>query len=141
MVSYNDYDREILSERPPLYDDDGYEMSSEDDEDGEAQAAANEFYPYNDVKIEGSYSSTNIVGAHTLIDRRRTPGTIDVRRRPAGPSNTFSGIYIQDTDGTHHTCSHDGTKGEEHIVAHEASLNETEWRSHMDTDCDAGDAE
>lgn len=32
-------------------------MSSEDDEDGEAQAAANEFYPYNDVKIEGSYST------------------------------------------------------------------------------------
>ena len=54
MISYNDYDREILSERPPLYDDDGYEISSEDDEDGEAQAAANEFYPYNDVKIEGS---------------------------------------------------------------------------------------
>jgi len=36
-----------------LYDEDGYEMDSEDDEDGEALAAANEFYPYNDVRMEG----------------------------------------------------------------------------------------
>jgi len=28
-------------------------MDSEDDEDGEALLAANEFYPYNDVRIEG----------------------------------------------------------------------------------------
>jgi hypothetical protein len=27
-------------------------MDSEDDENGEALAAANEFYPYNDVRIE-----------------------------------------------------------------------------------------
>jgi hypothetical protein len=53
-ITYNEhYERTIISERPTLYDEDGYEMDSEDDEDGEALAAANEFYPYNDVRMEG----------------------------------------------------------------------------------------
>lgn len=30
-------------------------MASDDDEEGEALATANEFYPYNDVRIEGEY--------------------------------------------------------------------------------------
>lgn len=54
MITYNEhYERTIISERPMLYDEDGYEMDSEDDEDGEALAAANEFYPYSDVRMEG----------------------------------------------------------------------------------------
>lgn len=51
-IDYNGFQREIISERPPLFDDDGYEMSSDEDEEGEALATANEFYPYNDVRIE-----------------------------------------------------------------------------------------
>ncbi len=52
-ITYNDiYERDIISERPLLYDEDGYEIESEDDEDGTALAEASEFYPYSDVRIE-----------------------------------------------------------------------------------------
>lgn len=58
-IVYNEvFERDIISERPNLFDEDGYEMDSEDDEDGEALAAANEFYPYNDVRIEGQNCSS-----------------------------------------------------------------------------------
>lgn len=53
-----------------LYDEDGYEIDSEDDEDGEALAAANEFYPYNDVRMEGQkkpYPTLSAYGSNLVV--------------------------------------------------------------------------
>jgi hypothetical protein len=54
-ITHAGYERQIVSERPVLYDDDGYEIDSGDDDEGTqaALAAANESYPYSEVKIEG----------------------------------------------------------------------------------------
>ena len=53
-ITHAGYERDIISRRPTLYDDDGFEVDSEDDEEGAqaALAAAADFYPYSDVRIE-----------------------------------------------------------------------------------------
>lgn len=113
-------------------------MSSEDDEDGEAQATANEFYPYNEVKIEGILLILLHLRQHDLT-LLRTPSTVDVCGRLTRPPFTFKSIHLQNTHRTYDARTHDGTKGKERAVAHEASADETKWRSHMDTDGYAGD--
>lgn len=57
-ITHAGYERAIISQRPPVYDDDGYEIDSEDDDESAqaARAAAVEFYPYSEVKIEGNHS-------------------------------------------------------------------------------------
>lgn len=53
-INHAGFDRYIISQNPPLVDEEGYEVDSEDD-DERAQAAlasAVEFDPYADVKIE-----------------------------------------------------------------------------------------
>ncbi|KFY21926.1 hypothetical protein V493_06981 [Pseudogymnoascus sp. VKM F-4281 (FW-2241)] len=79
-ITYNEYyERTIISERPMLYDEDGYEMDSEDDEDGEALAAANEFYPYNDVRMEellAPLTSVTDLPNHPTLSRPFTSKTL-----------------------------------------------------------------
>ena len=53
-IAHAGFERDIISRKPTVYDDDGFEIDSED-EDEEAQAAlaaAAEFYPYADIKLE-----------------------------------------------------------------------------------------
>ena len=53
-IEHAGFYRDIISRNPPLVDEDGYEVDSEDD-DERAQAAstaAAEFNPYANVKIE-----------------------------------------------------------------------------------------
>jgi hypothetical protein len=53
-ITHAGFERDIISRRPPLYDEDGFEIDSEDDDEGvqAALAAAAEFYPYSEIKIE-----------------------------------------------------------------------------------------
>ncbi|RDL42015.1 Uncharacterized protein BP5553_01994 [Venustampulla echinocandica] len=56
-IEHAGYHREIISRNPPLIDDDGYEVDTEDDDDVDSAqariaAAAAEFDPYAEVKIE-----------------------------------------------------------------------------------------
>lgn len=53
-INHAGFDREIISRNPPLIDEDGYEVDSEDDDERAHAAivAAAEFDPYADVKIE-----------------------------------------------------------------------------------------
>lgn len=53
-IEHAGYFRDIISRNPPLVDEDGYEVDSEDDDERAeaARAAAAEFDPYADVKIE-----------------------------------------------------------------------------------------
>lgn len=79
-IIYNEhYQRDIISERPRLVDEDGYDMDSEDDDDGEALAAANEFYPYNDVRIEellAPLTSVTELPNHPTLSRPFTSKTL-----------------------------------------------------------------
>ena len=49
------FQREIISQNVKLYDDEGFEVDSEDDDDRAQTAVANatEFDPYTGVRIEG----------------------------------------------------------------------------------------
>ncbi|KAH8598802.1 RXT2-like protein [Bisporella sp. PMI_857] len=53
-IKHAGYEREIISRNPPIVDEDGYEVDSDDDDETaqDAVAAAAEFDPYADVKIE-----------------------------------------------------------------------------------------
>lgn len=53
-ITHAGFERDIISRRPTLYDDDGFEVDSEDDEEGAqaALAASADFYPYSDIRIE-----------------------------------------------------------------------------------------
>jgi hypothetical protein len=53
-ITHAGFERDIISRRPTLYDDDGFEIDSDDDDEG-AQAAllaAADFYPYSEIRIE-----------------------------------------------------------------------------------------
>ncbi|PQE25518.1 rxt2 protein [Rutstroemia sp. NJR-2017a BBW] len=54
-IEYAGYTRDIISRKPPLVDEDGYEIGSDEDEErAEAIAMENaEFDPYADIKLEG----------------------------------------------------------------------------------------
>ncbi|RQM06136.1 hypothetical protein DH86_00003367 [Scytalidium sp. 3C] len=53
-IEHAGFYREIISRKPPLIDEDGYEVDSEDDDERaeSAMIAAAEFDPYADVRIE-----------------------------------------------------------------------------------------
>ena len=53
-IEHAGFHRDIISRNPLLVDEDGYEVDSEDDDERAqaAIAAATEFDPYADVKIE-----------------------------------------------------------------------------------------
>jgi RXT2-like, N-terminal len=53
-IEHAGFHREIISRNPPLVDEDGYEVDSDDDDERAqaAIAAAAEFDPYADVRIE-----------------------------------------------------------------------------------------
>lgn len=58
-IEHAGYQRDIISHNPPLVDEDGYEVDSDDD-DPRAQAAilaAAEIDPWSGVKIEGMRNS------------------------------------------------------------------------------------
>jgi hypothetical protein len=58
-IEHAGFYRDIISRNPPLVDEDGYEVDSEDDDERAqaAMAAAAEFDPYADVKIESKTCS------------------------------------------------------------------------------------
>lgn len=53
-ISHAGFERDIVCRKPTVYDDDGFEIDSDyEDEDAQAAlAAAAEFYPYAGVKLE-----------------------------------------------------------------------------------------
>ncbi|KAL3420763.1 hypothetical protein PVAG01_07208 [Phlyctema vagabunda] len=53
-IEHAGFQRDIISRNPPVIDEDGYEVDSEDDDDRAQVAIANaaEFDPYTDVRIE-----------------------------------------------------------------------------------------
>ena len=58
-IEHAGFYRDIISRNPQLVDEDGYEVDSEDDDERAqaAIAAAAEFDPYTDVKIESTNTS------------------------------------------------------------------------------------
>lgn len=56
-IEHAGYQRDIISRNPPLIDEDGYEVDSDDDDERAqaAIAAATELDPYSGVKIEGTH--------------------------------------------------------------------------------------
>lgn len=54
-IEHAGYQRDVISRNPPLIDEDGYEVDSDDDDERAqaAIAAATELDPYSGVKIEG----------------------------------------------------------------------------------------
>jgi len=53
-IEHAGFQRDIISRNPPLVDEDGYEVDTDDDDERAeaAIASAAEFDPYSDVKIE-----------------------------------------------------------------------------------------
>jgi hypothetical protein len=78
-ITHAGFERDIISRKPTVYDDDGYEIDSED-EDEEAQAAlaaAAQFYPYSDVKLESERLFHDYGGCQRLIGISRHPLSIN----------------------------------------------------------------
>jgi hypothetical protein len=57
MVNHAGYQRAIISRNPPLIDDEGYEIDSDDDEEHilDAINSAAEFNPYANIRLESVY--------------------------------------------------------------------------------------
>ena len=112
-INHAGFDRDIISRNPPLIDDDGYEVDSEED-DERAQAAiamAAEFDPYAEVKIESEYNEVAIEDSANNHLSRSTCAT-DSCIRPTRPSYSFKALYLENSHRTYSTSWRDGTKGE-----------------------------
>lgn len=56
-MNHGGYQRAILGRNPPLIDDEGYEVDSDDDEEQILEALKNaaEFNPHANIRLEGGY--------------------------------------------------------------------------------------
>ncbi|OAA65214.1 RXT2-lik [Niveomyces insectorum RCEF 264] len=79
---YDGYRREILSHNPPLVDDDGYEVDSEEDDDEvvqEAEANAADLNPYAGIRLENLLAPLTAVTdlpAHPTLSRPFTSSAL-----------------------------------------------------------------
>ncbi|KAK7756393.1 hypothetical protein SLS62_001619 [Diatrype stigma] len=81
IVNHAGHQRAIISRNPPLIDDEGYELDSDDDEEQLQQAlvAAAEFNPYANVRLENILSpliSVTDLPTHPTLSRPYTTKTL-----------------------------------------------------------------
>ncbi|KAH8808416.1 RXT2-like protein [Xylogone sp. PMI_703] len=81
-IEHAGFYRDIISRKPPLIDEDGYEVDSEDDDEERAEAAmvaAAEFDPYADVRIEhllAPLTAASDLPDHPTLSRPFTSKTV-----------------------------------------------------------------
>ncbi|KAK0117732.1 hypothetical protein ONS95_012060 [Cadophora gregata] len=88
-IEHAGYQRDIISRNPPLVDDDGFEVDSDDDDErvGAALAAAAELDPYADVKIEHllvPLTAASDLPNHPTLSKPFTSKTLTELTRSAG---------------------------------------------------------
>lgn len=118
-----------------LYDEDGYEMDSEDDEDGKALAAANEFYPYNDVRMEGQNKRCLPLLISFLTLWCRVACAIDISYRPTKSPNIIEAVHLKNAHRTYSECEINDAEGKGYSMENEAPSDKAERGSHMGAYC------
>lgn len=88
-IEHAGYQRDIISRNPPLVDEDGFEVDSDDDDEraGAAIAAAAEVDPYADVKIENllvPLTAASDLPNHPTLSKPFTSKTLTELTRSAG---------------------------------------------------------
>ncbi|KAI8635671.1 RXT2-like protein [Xylariaceae sp. FL1651] len=81
IVNHAGYQRAIISRNPPLVDDEGYEIDSDDDEENilDAVSGAAEFNPYANIRLESVLAPLTAVTAlptHATLSRPYTSKTL-----------------------------------------------------------------
>ncbi|KAI1810515.1 hypothetical protein GGS20DRAFT_178608 [Poronia punctata] len=81
IVNHAGYQRAIISRNPPLLDDEGYEIDSDDDEEqiADAMNSAAEFNPYSNIRLENILAPLTAVtdlATHPTLSRPYTSKTL-----------------------------------------------------------------
>ena len=92
--------RPILCRNPPLVDEEGYEIDSDDEDEErvhEAEALAAELNPYANIQIESMSTSLKV---NDTADESRYPCTTYRIDRLTDTSNPLETLHVKDTYST-----------------------------------------
>lgn len=96
-VEHAGYRRSIISRNPPLVDEDGYDIDSDDDEERvqDAIAVAAESDPYSSIRLERrSYMLSITSLAKGILTLNRTTRSSYLRHRVAHPPHTIATVHL-----------------------------------------------
>lgn len=112
-IDYAGVRRTIIHRNPPLIDDEGYEVNSEDDDEQveEAEATAAELNPYANVRLERECTFASSIGPWTDLTTGRHFGATDRFDRPTYPLDTFEAFRLADPHRPGPTEQRNGTQG------------------------------
>jgi hypothetical protein len=97
IAEHAGYQRAIINRNPPLIDEDGYDIDSEDDEEQvqEAIASALEENPYSSIRLERTPMTSSGSVPESSADFRRNSRPPYCRHRPAVTSDLLSTVYFE----------------------------------------------
>jgi hypothetical protein len=98
VAEHAGYQRTIIHRNPPLIDEEGYDIDSDDDEEQvqEAVASAMEENPYSSIRLEGAAMTLpNFRPPATSADQHRNPRSANRRHRPAVTSHLLATVYLE----------------------------------------------
>lgn len=96
-VEHAGYRRSIISRNPPLIDEDGYDIDSDDDEERvqDAIAVAAENDPYSTIRLERMSSRiANHSRNNRILMLDRTTCSTYIRHRAAHPPDTLATLHL-----------------------------------------------
>lgn len=101
VVEHAGYRRAIINRNPPLIDEDGYDIDSDDDDDRvqDAVTAAAEANPYATIHLERRCISVRVSHCYgRKLTWHRSSRATDVRNRPPKSSHIVPTIHIYGPD-------------------------------------------
>jgi hypothetical protein len=132
-VEYGSVRYPIIYRNPPLIDDEGYEIDSDDDDErvGEAVAFATEVNPYSNVHLERMLSTHRV--HDKTPDHNRHTRSPNLRDRPTLSPDPFEAVYIQDSEQTRRPKLRQHAQGKPLVVASPTSPYRALRRSYLGT--------
>lgn len=123
VVEHAGFRRAILNPNPPLIDEDGYDIDSDDNEEHvqEAMAAAADANPYSSIQLERTtpfsprprpWPLQTYIYRHIANKIDRAPGTADFVGPTTKPSHTVAPLYLEDINGARRSGVQSDAQGE-----------------------------
>lgn len=133
-VEHGGYRRAIISRNPPVVDEDGYDIDSDDDDERvqDAVAAAAENDPYSTIRLAGASSllTADLTYTERLTFHRITRPS-DLRYRPPYSPHTFPTLHIHRAVESRESRMRLDAQGERSSVESPSLTGKAHRRSHV----------
>lgn len=127
MIEHAGYRRKIISRNPPLVDEDGYEIDSDEDDERvqDAILATADINPFGGVRLEGPLA-VPFASVHKLTYSRGS-GSLDINRGPGKPPDTFETIHGEEPHRTGGACRRPHAQRKCVLVEGQTLVDELVW--------------